>query len=158
MTKAELIEKYGIEWYEEHKAKIRKRFMERYNNDIEYKERYKNNAEYREYHKAKARDWNKERYNIDEEYTLKQRLAHSRKYCREGEESKIENYELAKADNFKGWCIHHRLELTLDGEYAHSKEELKRMDMYYNRPYFELIYLTKSEHMKLHKCVKVNKQ
>lgn len=42
-------------------------------------------------------------------------------YCKEYQ--KIENYELTKADNFKGWHCHHRLELTLDNEYAHSKEE-----------------------------------
>lgn len=70
-------------------------------------------------------------------------------YCRD-DISKIENYELAKADNFKGWHIHHRLELTLDGEFAHTPEDLKRMDMYYNRPYFELIFLTKSEHQRIH--------
>lgn len=40
-----------------------------------------------------------------------------RTYCRDNI-TKIENYELAKADNFKGWEIHHRLELTLDGEHA----------------------------------------
>lgn len=64
--------------------------------------------------------------------------------------TKIENYELAKKDNFKGWHIHHRLELTLNGEFAHTPEELKRMGMYYNRPYFELIFLTKSEHQRIH--------
>lgn len=70
-------------------------------------------------------------------------------YCKD-DISKIENYELAKADNFKGWHIHHRLELTLDGEFAHTPEDLKRMGMYYNRPYFELIFLTKSEHQRIH--------
>lgn len=30
---------------------------------------------------------------------------------------KVENYEKAKADNFKGWDIHHRLEThTFDGK------------------------------------------
>lgn len=70
-------------------------------------------------------------------------------YCRD-DITKIENYELAKKDNFKGWHIHHRLELTLNGEFAHTPEELKRMGMYYNRPYFELIFLTKSEHQRIH--------
>lgn len=69
-------------------------------------------------------------------------------YCKEYQ--KIENYELAKADNFKGWEIHHRLELTLDGEHAYTKDDLVRMNMYYNRPYFELIFLTRSEHRLLH--------
>lgn len=71
-------------------------------------------------------------------------------YVRKGDLSKIENYELAKKDNFKGWDIHHRLELTLDSEYAHSVEELKRLGMYYNRPYFELIFLKRIEHSRLH--------
>ena len=72
------------------------------------------------------------------------------KYCREGELEKIENYELAKADNFEGWDIHHRLELTINNEFAHSPESLKRLGIYFNRPYFELIFLRTSEHMKLH--------
>lgn len=70
-------------------------------------------------------------------------------YCKD-DITKIESYELAKKDNFKGWHIHHRLELTLDGEFAHTPEDLKRMGMYYNRPYFELIFLTKSEHQRIH--------
>lgn len=70
-------------------------------------------------------------------------------YCKD-DITKIENYELAKADNFKGWEIHHRLEITLDGEHACTKDDLIRMDMYYNRPYFELIFLTRSEHRLLH--------
>lgn len=77
-------------------------------------------------------------------------IDHRQKYCRE-DLSKIENYELAKADNFKGWTIHHRLELTLDGEFAHTADDLKRLDMYYNRPYFELIFLTRAEHQRLHR-------
>lgn len=72
------------------------------------------------------------------------------KYCRKDEIEKIENYELAKNDPNEVWEIHHRLELTLDGEFAHTYEELKRLDMYYKRPYFELIFLTKSEHRRLH--------
>lgn len=68
--------------------------------------------------------------------------------------SKIENYELAKRDNFKGWNIHHRLEThTSDGKrrlVALSREELKALDIYYNRPAEELIYLTIKEHTRLH--------
>lgn len=73
------------------------------------------------------------------------------KFYRKNEQHLIENYELAKVDNFKGWDIHHRLEFTVDGEYAHSREDLKRMNMYYDRPYFELIYIKHEEHTKLHK-------
>jgi len=56
MTKAELIERYGIEWYEQYKERMNKR----YRNDSEFREcakarskvRDQNNPEYqREYHK-----------------------------------------------------------------------------------------------------------
>ena len=72
------------------------------------------------------------------------------KYYRINEQHLIENYEFAKKDNFKGWHLHHRLELTLEGEPALTYKELKRMGMYYNRPYFELIYLKAGDHTRLH--------
>ena len=75
------------------------------------------------------------------------------RYVRDGELEKIENYELALKDNFKGWDIHHRLEFTINGEYAHSKEELIRMNMYYDRPYFELIFMKTKDHHKLHAII-----
>ena len=70
------------------------------------------------------------------------------RYCKEPE--KIENYEKAKADNFKGWECHHRLEThTSDGERRLvdiTKKELIALNMYYNRPAEELIFLTLKEH------------
>lgn len=77
---------------------------------------------------------------------------HFKSYCKEY--WKIENYDLAKADNFEGWECHHRLELTINGEFAHSHKSLKRLNMYYHRPYFELIFLTEQEHNRLHLCGK----
>ena len=71
------------------------------------------------------------------------------KFCKD-DITKIQNYDKAIADPMQTWELHHRLELTLDGEFAHSREELKRLDMYYNRPYFELIFLTPSAHRILH--------
>lgn len=70
-------------------------------------------------------------------------------YCKD-DLSKIENYDKAIADITNTWDIHHRLELTLDSEFAHTREELKRLGMYYHRPYFELIFLTHGEHQSLH--------
>lgn len=144
MTKAELIERYGIDWYEAHKTKCIE----------QHKARYKNNTEFREAYKVKSNECHKARYINDPEFREYKNVKDSERnkvsYCKQGEFERIENYELAKADNFKGWDIHHRLELTLDGEYAHSKEDLIRLDMYYNRPYFELIFLTRTEHNKLH--------
>lgn len=75
------------------------------------------------------------------------------KYCCE-DISKIENYEAAKRNNFKGWDCHHRLEThTSDGERRLVDlfaEELTALGMYYHRPADELIFLTKSEHSILH--------
>ena len=71
------------------------------------------------------------------------------KYCRD-DISKIENYEKANADTTQTWHLHHRLELTLDGEFALTSEQLKMHDMYYNRPYYELIFLTPAEHIRIH--------
>ena len=55
-------------------------------------------------------------------------------YCRD-DVSKIENYEQAMNDKEHVWHCHHRLELTLDGEFAHSRAELQRLGMYFKRPY-----------------------
>lgn len=74
-----------------------------------------------------------------------------KKFCKD-DISKIENYELAIQDKSM-WHCHHRLELTLNNEKAHSKEDLKRLGMYFNRPYFELIFLPSAEHRALHNTV-----
>lgn len=73
----------------------------------------------------------------------------SRKLCRD-DISKIENYDKAINDKTQTWDLHHRLELTLDGEFALTAAQLKMHDMYYNRPYYELIFLTRSEHIRMH--------
>ena len=70
--------------------------------------------------------------------------------CRSGEEHLVENYDIAKKDNFKGWVLHHRLELTLDGDFANSAMDLVNKDMYFHRPYFELIWMKNEEHTSLH--------
>ena len=64
--------------------------------------------------------------------------------------SKIENYEKAINDNNQIWVCHHRKE-TDEGLYM---RQLIELDLYYNRPASELIFLTKSEHRKLHNSVK----
>ena len=74
------------------------------------------------------------------------------RYCKDYEN--IENYQKAKADNFKGWCCHHRLETHNSDvkrrEVDISRNELKALGMYYNRPASELIFLTAAEHKSLH--------
>lgn len=170
MTKVEIIEKYGIEEYQrrltqarnhqkskEFTDKRKSRIRKRYSEDSEYRlkvnkrnrERYQLNDEYRNIKNMKNREYSKLHYN-KEISSLRSVLHYRKSYVKDGRIELIENYELAKAENFIGWDIHHRLELTLDGEYAHSKEELIRLDMYYNRPYFELIWLPSSIHQTLH--------
>ena len=68
-------------------------------------------------------------------------------YCSEPLEL-IENYQQAKADNFAGWCIHHRLEIQESKRV--SRQELKDKDLYYDRPASELVFMRTTEHKRLH--------
>lgn len=58
--------------------------------------------------------------------------------------SKIENYDKAINDQTETWICHHRLGLT------HSRKDLDRLGLYENRPAEELIFVTQSEHCRLH--------
>jgi hypothetical protein len=66
----------------------------------------------------------------------------------------IENYDKAIADKDNTWDCHHRLEThTSDGERRLvdiTRDELKALDMYYNRPPEELIFLTDADHHRIH--------
>ena len=66
-----------------------------------------------------------------------------KRYCKNYQD--IENYEKAKADNFVGWCCHHRKGADI------PREKLIALGMYLDRPAEELIFLTESEHDSLHK-------
>ena len=75
-----------------------------------------------------------------------------KRFCKDY--TKIENYNKAVADITQVWDCHHRLEThNSDGKRRLvdlSKEELIALDIYYNRPAEELIFLTRSEHTSLH--------
>lgn len=77
------------------------------------------------------------------------------KFCN-GDITKIENYEQALNDETQVWDCHHRLETHFsDGAERPSNaqlsiKELKALDMYFNRPPEELIFLTRSNHRRLH--------
>lgn len=77
------------------------------------------------------------------------------KYC-DKDITKIENYEQAMNDETQTWDCHHRLETHFSDGTERPKnaqlsaDELKALDMYYNRPPEELVFLTKLEHVKLH--------
>ena len=60
--------------------------------------------------------------------------------------SKIENYDKAVADKTQSWDCHHRTEIWWNC----TSQELIDNECYYHRPAKELIFLTHSEHSKLH--------
>ncbi|MBQ0112005.1 MAG: hypothetical protein KBT03_02640 [Bacteroidales bacterium] len=71
----------------------------------------------------------------------------------------IENYEKAVNDETQMWHCHHRIEISDDGLHTiYSKEELKKLGLYLHRSPNELIFLTKSEHMKLHGTVELSQK
>ena len=66
--------------------------------------------------------------------------------------TEIENYDKAIADTTQTWQCHHRLEISPTGKHI-SRIRLTELGLYYNRPANEFIFLTESEHKKLHmKC------
>lgn len=71
-------------------------------------------------------------------------LQEVKKYCQEY--YLIENYGKAVADESQTWHCHHRHEI----EYNLSKMDLQAMGFYFNRPFYELIFLTPYEHNRLH--------
>lgn len=135
MTKAD----YHKQYYEKHKEEIKER----------------------------AKKWNKEHKDIvnnrsklfhDSDYYKEMtHTYHLRRFCSESI-SLVENYEKAKADNFVGWNLHHRLEThNSDGEQRPidlTMRELIALGVYLHRPADELIFLTMEEHQKLHKTDK----
>lgn len=73
-----------------------------------------------------------------------------KRYCCE-DISKIENYDKAVADTTQTWDCHHRMELTKTGAVVDSsRQDLIDWGIYYNRSADELIFLTHSEHQRLH--------
>lgn len=77
----------------------------------------------------------------------------AQRYCCE-DLSNVENYELAKNDPTPNkWCIHHRDECKVlpSGMIAlRSAQDLIECGRYLNCPANELIFMTASEHWKLH--------
>ena len=71
-----------------------------------------------------------------------------RAFCKDSLDQ-IENYPQALAENFKGWCIHHRLEIQPDGTRM-SRQELNDKGLYYDRPANELVFMRGPEHNRLH--------
>ena len=72
---------------------------------------------------------------------------YAKKFCCE-DISLIENYDKAIADTTQTWDCHHRGEILPCGRFSVS--DLKKFELYFNRPASELIFLTRSEHRRLH--------
>jgi len=67
-------------------------------------------------------------------------------YCKDFQ--KIENFMEAYNDLNETWHCHHRLEIHDD--YENTMEDLILMNLYYNRPPEELIFLRSADHMSIH--------
>lgn len=65
-------------------------------------------------------------------------------YCSENF-TLIENYDKAINDDTQTWDCHHRLE-----ELGFTQKDLKYLGLYYKVPASELIFMTHSDHIKLH--------
>lgn len=66
-----------------------------------------------------------------------------KRYCCE-DISLIENYEIAVNDKSNKYVLHHKNGLII------PYYKLKELDLYYNRPAVELIFLTQFEHKQIH--------
>ena len=71
-------------------------------------------------------------------------------YCSE-DLSLIENYQAAISDKTKMWDVHHKRECDSEGRTLFTKKQLKEMNLYFNRPASELVFVTRSMHNKLHR-------
>ena len=80
-----------------------------------------------------------------------------KKYCCDNI-SKILHYENAIADKKETWDCHHKLETHTSEGFLRSvpltKEELKALEVYYNRPAEELIFLKQDVHKYIHQAGK----
>ena len=72
---------------------------------------------------------------------------YAKKFCCE-DLSLIENYDKAISDTTQTLDCHHRGEILPCGRFSVS--DLKKFELYFNRPASELIFLTRSEHRRLH--------
>lgn len=70
------------------------------------------------------------------------------KFC-SGNITEIENYDKAISDNTQTWHCHHRMEIQPDGTRL-SRKRMIEHDIYYNVDPCMLIFLTESEHRRIH--------
>lgn len=86
---------------------------------------------------------------------INKRLSNLKMFC--DDYTSIENYDKAITDQDRTWDCHHRLEIGENGEVI-SKQDLISHGLYYHRPSEELIFLTRTEHIRLHKKGKTHSE
>lgn len=74
-------------------------------------------------------------------------IRNAKQYCCE-DISQIENYELAMSDNIQTWHCHHRAEVLPCGTF--TQDDLKKHGLFFKVPASQLIFLTNSDHIRLH--------
>lgn len=138
MKKDEYIAKYGDAAYEQQKQLKKKWYQEHKEHHNQLSKKWK--EEHREHCKQLDKKWHAEQHK-------NRRINGCTRYCKENYEL-IENYELAKTDNFdpKKWHLHHQLENYW------SSATLIRKGLYYDVNPEALIWLPYEEHMKDRYC------
>lgn len=136
MKKEEYISRYGEEWYIKYLEKCKHyRIVHRKRINSKSKEWRDNNNKQRHYRATKICRKNNLAWNLNRICT---------------DLSLVENYEKTVADKFKGWILHHRLELHNDCSLRYSKAALVKIGLYYHRPANELIFVPVKEHVNMH--------
>ena len=84
---------------------------------------------------------------VDKVYLIMINEYNAKKFCCE-DISLIENYEKAINDKSQSWHCHHRAEILPCGKYLAI--DLMNFKLYWHRPASELIFLSPSEHHRIH--------
>lgn len=144
--KIEKCKEYHKQHWINNKERLSKQHKDYYENNKEFVKSI--HKEYNQKHEKELKEWQRKYDRENRCFSI---------YIKTNEIEKIENYTLAKNDNFNGWVIHHKLEThNSDGvmrDIEITPEELKALNMYFNRPAKELIFLKRNKHRAIHNYV-----
>lgn len=135
MNKEEYINRYGEEYYLKYREKCRHYCVEHRAQINSKSKAWRDNNKERHYQATRICRGNNPTWNLN-------------RIC--ADLHLVENYEKAVADDFKGWILHHRLELHNDCSLRYSKTALIKIGLYYHRPANELIFVPVKEHVNMH--------
>lgn len=142
----EKIQKYHKQHWINNKERLSKQHKEYYENNKDFVKKI--HKEYNKTHDRKIKKWQRQ---------YEQNHGGMYSFVENKNVEKIENYILALKDDFREWNVHHRLEThNSDGvlrDIEITPAELKALDMYYNRPANELIFLKRGQHRAIHNFV-----